>query len=117
MNICFDGIGDMVATFAVEKGAELAMGDAVAAVDNATVGLGADGGLPCGVVVSVEEDGCAAVQVGGFACVKYSGTAPAAGWANLCVDGTGKVKVTSGSGIHVLVAAVDTAAMTAVIKL
>ena len=58
-----------------------------------------------------------AVQLGGLAEVKFSGTtAPVAGWATLTADGKGGV-CTAQSGQTCLVAAVDETAGTCVIKL
>ena len=116
MNICFEGIGEVVATFRVEDGAELSAGQAVALVGSGEVGMGADGDALCGVVVHAEEDGCAAVQVAGMRKVGFTGTAPAIGWTGIAVDGTGKIKADEG-GVKRMVAAVDTVDGTAVIKL
>lgn len=116
MNICFEGIGEVAATFCMEEGAELTAGQAVTLVSGGTVGLGADGNALCGVVICAEEDGCAAVQVGGMGKVGYTGTAPAIGWNTLAVDGTGKVK-TGENGMSCMVISVDAEENTAVIKL
>lgn len=116
MSVCFEGIGQTVATFLVEEGCELTCGDAVALTSDAAVGLGESGGHLCGVVVSVDEDGCAGVQVDGFAKVAYTGTAPAVGVNGLGVDGEGGVCAVDGGGEY-LVASVDTAEQTCVVKL
>ena len=116
MNICFEGIGEAVATFCVEDGTELTAGQAVALVGNGEVGMGADGDALCGVVVHAEKDGCAAVQVDGMCKVGFTGVAPAIGWTGIAVDGTGKVKAAEG-GMKCMVIAVDTEDGTAVIKL
>ena len=116
MNICFEGIGEVVATFCVEDGAELTAGQAVALVGDGEVGMGADGDVLCGVVIHAEEDGCAAVQVGGMCKVNYAGAAPAIGWTGIAVDGTGKIK-TAEDGVKCMVISVDAEAGTAVIKL
>ena len=117
MNIGFQGIGEVAATFKVKEGAELNHGDAVVITGNGEVGFGSEGGKVCGVVLHVDEDGYAGVQIGGLAEVGYSGTAPAVGWAMLCTDGEGKVKTTDADGVSCMVVSIDADAMTAVIKL
>ena len=116
MNICFEGIGEVVATFRVEDGTELNAGQAVALVGSGEVGMGSEGDALCGVVVNAEEDGCAAVQVDGMCKVGFVGTAPAIGWTGIAVDGTGKIKAAEG-GMKCMVAMVDVEAGTAIIKL
>ena len=74
----------------------------------------------CGVVRAVAHDGKACtVQLGGLASVKYSGTAPAVGYAELMADGSGGVSKPgeNQSGSSYLVLSVDSAADKAVIKL
>ena len=116
MNICFEGIGEVTATFRVKEGEKPAAGQAVTLTGSGEVGLGTDGAALCGVAVGVDEDGCAAVQVGGMCRVGYSGAAPAAGWTGIAVDGAGKIKAAE-SGVKCMVAAVDAGNKTAVIKL
>ena len=109
MEICFEGIGQVAATFQVS-------GENV--LDNGTVGLGADGGALCGVVLCGVRGGAAAVQIGGTAKVSYSGTtAPAAGWQSLALDGAGGVKTVTTGGLNCLVLAVDKDEKSAVVKL
>ena len=118
MNISFDGIGEVIATFAAEDAAALAPGDAVVMTGDGEVGLGETGGQLCGVVVTVAGDGYAGVQIDGLAQVNYSGTtAPAVGWELLSTDGTGSVKAVETGGVACLVISVDEEAKTAVIKL
>ena len=90
---------------------------AVTLTDDGTVGLGADGGLPCGVVLGGVRDGAAAVQIGGAVKAAYSGTAPKAGWQGLALDGTGGVRTAATGGLNCLVLAVDEDEGIAVIKL
>ena len=116
MNICFEGIGEVAATFCVEDGIELTAGQAVTLVGDSEVGMGTDGDALSGVVIHAEKDGCAAVQVGGMCKVKFTDAAPAIGWTGIAVDGTGKVKVAEG-GMKCMVISVDAEAGTAVIKL
>lgn len=127
MDICFEGVGQTAATFLVED--EVTPGTVVTMTGNGTVGLGEAADLPCGVVLGGVRGGAAAVQIGGAAEVAYSGgTALAAGWQELVLDGEGGVRLadkttdeTSGktaeSGLPCLVLKVDTTAKTAVIKL
>ena len=114
MEISFEGIGQVAATFAVDGAVEPGM--AVALTGDSTVGAGEAEALPCGVVLSVRED-MAAVQIAGLAQVGYSGTAPEAGWVSVACDGAGKLKTVTSGGMSCLVVSVDTAAKTAVIKL
>ena len=74
---------------------------------------------PCTVVQTktVESDGYAAVQIGGFAEGKVSGEGVSAGMVKLSADGSGGVKLDAGAGVEYLVAAVDSAAGTAVVLL
>lgn len=126
MDICFEGVGQVAATFQVNG--EVQPGMAVALTADGTVGPGTAGGLPCGVLLGGVRGGAAAVQIGGVAQVSYSGTAPAVGWQELVLDGEGGVRAanktadaatgkTAESGLHCLVLSVDTTGNTAVIKL
>ena len=72
------------------------------------------------MVRAVAHDGKACtVQLGGLASGKYSGTAPAVGYAELVADGSGGVSKPgeNQSGSSYLVLSVDSAANKAVIKL
>ena len=97
MELSFDGIGQVAATFQTEAQeaedtAKLSTGHVVALTAANTVGFGTAGAAPCGVVLALEGDQTAAVQVEGFARVSYSGAAaPAVGWTSLGVDGSGGV--------------------------
>ena len=122
MELSYEGIGQVAATFETqavqEDGKALAIGDVVALTAGGTVGFGTAGAAPCGVVLTLEGDQKAAVQVGGFVQVAYTGdTAPALGWTALGVNGTGGVQTVSTGGRDCLVVQVDAAAKTAVIKL
>ena len=110
MDICFEGIGQMVATFATGK--TLIPGMAVTMTGNGEVGLGEEDGKPlCGVTVSAARGGAAAVQIGGVVKVGYSGgDVPQVGWQKLACDGKGGVKTADGAdGVKYLVLAVDEA--------
>ena len=69
----------------------------------------------CGLVLHV-RGGNAAVQVGGFAQMGYTGNVPAMGYTKLSADGTGGVKGDT-AGTEYLVAAVDTVKKTVTILL
>lgn len=114
MKISFEGIGQIVATFAMASGVEAGM--AVAVTADGTVGKGTAGAAPCGVVLAAREDSCA-VQVGGFVRVAYTGTAPTVGYGTIGLDGNGGIKTVSTGGLTCLIAQVDTDGKTAVIKL
>ena len=120
MELSYEGIGQVAATFATQETEEapLAIGHAVTLTAAETVGLGSAGGALCGVIAGLEKDQKAAVQVEGFVTVAYTGSAaPAVGWTGLAVDGAGGVQAASSGGRSCLVVRVDTAAKTAVIKL
>ncbi len=109
MSISYEGIGEWCATFVCGAVSE---GDIVKVSANGTVGK-------C-MVRAVAHDGKACtVQLGGLASVKYSGTAPAVGYAELVADGSGGVSKPgeNQSGSSYLVLSVDSAADKAVIKL
>ena len=110
MNVSFEEIGRLTVTFA-HGGCEAGQVCRVSA--NGTVAPCADGDKFCGVIEGVRGS-FAAVQVAGFAAVKFSGDV-AAGYVSLCADGSGGVK--SGDGREHLVVSVDETAKTAVIKL
>ena len=113
MEISFEGIGQVAATFAAAEGIEAGM--AVALTADSTIGMGKGGDAPCGKVLSV-KNGMAAVQISGMMGVGYSGSAPAIGMNTIAVDGSGKIKTATG-GISCMVMSVNTADGTAVIKL
>lgn len=113
MDICFEGVGQVAATFRVE-GENVRTGMAVSLTGDGTVGLGSDGDAVCGVLLGSVRGGAAAVQIGGVAQVDYSGTAPKVGWQELACDGNGGVKTKAG-GAKCLVLAVDE--KSAVVKL
>ena len=120
MDICFEGIGQMAATFAAKE--ELAPGMAVTLTDSGEVGLGEDGEPLCGVTVGASRNGAVAVQIGGVVKVGCSGTAPEVGWQELACDGKGGAKTADDTaletgGMKVLVLAVDEAEKTVAVKL
>lgn len=116
MDICFEGVGQVAATFRV-AGENVQPGMAVTFTDNGTVGLGTDGDLPCGVLLGGARGGAAAVQIGGAVKAAYTGTAPKAGWQKLVLDGKGCIRTVTTGGLNCLVLAADEDNSTAVIKL
>ena len=110
MNVSFEDIGRLSVTFG-QEGCEGGMVCRVGG--NGLVVPCADGDKFCGIVEHVRGNH-AAVQVAGFAEVACTG-AVAAGYVNLCADGTGGVK--AGEGKEYLVVSVNENAKTAVIKL
>ena len=116
MDICFEGIGQMVATFATEE--ELTPGMAVTLKKSGTVGLGDGDDAVCGVTVGAHRNGAVAVQIGGVVKVGYSdGSDPEVGCTMLACNGEGKVAVSEKDGAGCLVLAVDKNEKTVVIKL
>ena len=113
MEISFEGIGQVAATFAAADNVQPGM--AVALTGDSTVGLVKAGDVPCGMVLSV-KGGMAAVQVAGMAKVGYSGTAPTVGYGAIACDGAGKIKTVTTGGINCLILSVNTGDSTAVIK-
>ena len=103
--ISFEGIGEVVATFACGEG--VIAGQVVKVTEDCTVGPCSDGEKFCGVALSAEV-GYAAVQLGGLVKVPASGGSMAAGWCKLSADGSGGVKLDSSAGTEYLVARVET---------
>lgn len=110
MNISFEEIGRLTVTFAREN---CGSGQVCKLGGNGIVAACAENDRFCGVVEGVRGN-YAAVQVEGFATVKFSGSM-SVGYVNLCADGNGGVK--AGQGREYLVVSVDEAAGTAVMKL
>ncbi len=113
MNVAFDGIGAVMATFLTEE--DVTGGEVVKVTANGTVGLCSEGDAFFGVAL-VPTDGAAAVQVSGFMTVHCDSGVPALGYVTLCADGNGGIK-TAASGTAVQVVAVDETNLTAVIYL
>lgn len=104
--IAFEGIGEVRATFYAADG--VAEGQVVKVTENGTVGLCAAGESFCGVARSA-WDGCAGVQVGGFAEVSTQDANVTAGYVALVADGNGGVKKAGDgeNGRELLVVLVD----------
>lgn len=115
MNVSYDGVGQVCATFLGEK---LAEGHVVKLTGNGTVGECAAGDAFCGVTTHCCDDACT-VQVCVFVTVGYSDAAPAVGWAALLADGQGGVKAAAAgeSGRQMPVVDVNTAEKTVTILL
>ena len=111
MNVSFEEIGHLSASFACETGKP---GQVCKVSANGQVAPCADGDSFCGVIEVVRK-GVAGVQLHGFAELSYTGAAPALGYTGLQADGKGGVKA-AGSRTY-LVVSVDTAARTATIEL
>jgi len=111
MNVSFEGIGYLSATFAAESGQA---GQVCKVTADGTVAPCGENEAFCGVMEGI-RGGITGVQLHGFATVSYTGSAPNLGYCNLAADGNGGVK--AGSGKEYLVVSVDEAAMTATIEL
>ena len=107
MEICFEGVGQVAATFRVDDDEDIKAGMAVTLTGNGTVGLGGGDKAVCGVLLGSVRGGAAAVQIGGVAKVSYSDEEDLnVGWQELVCDGKGGVKTKAG-GTKCLVLAVD----------
>jgi hypothetical protein len=113
MNIAFDGIHEVVATFLAEDG--LVPGQVVKVTANGTVGPCSSGDGFCGQVLSLRQ-GAAAVQLGGFLQVSCANGCPSLGKAAVVSDGSGGIKTGNG-GLVVQVVSVDNDSKTATIYL
>ena len=112
MDICFEGIGQVVATFRVKDGENVQAGMAVSLTDNGEVGMsGKEDSSPlCGVTVGAVRNGAVAVQIGGVVKVSCSDDELELGWQELVCDGDGGVKTADETGgMKFLVLAVDEA--------
>lgn len=112
MNISYEGIGYLGVTFPAEKDVT---GQVCAMGDDGRVTSCSTGDCFIGVMESY-RDGRAAVQLHGFAKVRYTGSNLSLGFSMLSGDGGGGVKMNV-DGREYLVVQVDTAAKTAVIEL
>lgn len=107
MSVSFGGFNENSATFKATE--EIARGTAVKMSESGTVAPCSDGDVFCGIANEC-SGGYASVQLSGSVTVKFSGTAPETGYANL-VCGSEGVKA-DGSGREYLVVAVDETAST-----
>ena len=103
MAISFDAIGEKYVTFAAGENAEAGK---VCKVDaEQTVNACAQGDAFCGVIANVRGD-AAAVIMGGYTEIVYSGSVPGYGYVKLAADANGGVKADDG-GREYLVVHVD----------
>ena len=92
MAISFEGIGEVVATFANDATNPAGCGNPCTIVENGTVALSAERDRFAGVVIHT-RGGKAAVQLKGYVSVAYIGGDPDLGWCRLVADGEGGVKI------------------------
>lgn len=104
MDISLNGYGENAATFKAQDG--VTVGAPVKMAANGTVGACAAGDAFCGVALNL-HGGYAAVQLGGYTQVHYTGTAPAVGYQTLAADASGTVKAVTTGGRSILVTDVD----------
>lgn len=109
MSVSLKGYNQNGVTLIAASG--LKKGDLVKISANSTAAPCASGNIPCGICINTDGK-YACIQLGGYAKVKYSGTAPALGNAVVAADGNGGVK-TATNGMSVLVVSVNTADTTA----
>ncbi len=112
MKVSFDGIGERLVTFLANN---VTKGHVVRISAAGTVSECAANGAFDGVCIFT-EDGTAAVRLGGFVTVGYSGSAPGYGRAVLVANGLGGVKAAESGDTYVVVDK-DTAAHTVTIIL
>lgn len=93
MAVSFQGFHETAATFDVSG--NLTEGAPVKLSGNGEVTACGASDAFCGVALAVRE-GLATVQLGGYAVVNYTGTAPSVGYNELAADGQGGVKLLSG---------------------
>lgn len=106
MNISFEGIGQNVVTFMCED--DVKGGCAVKVSSDKTAAKCEDGDIFAGIACCDAEGGAAAVVIGGYVTVPYTGAAPAYGYVTVAADATGGVK-TADNGRNVIVCEIDTA--------
>lgn len=90
MSVAFNGMGSMVVTFQANS----ATAGKIAGMAGNNMVANASGGVaPVGIILN-KRGNHAAVQIQGYAQVKYSGdTAPSLGWNQLVTDGTGGLRL------------------------
>ena len=102
--ISFEGIGEVVATFACTE--EVLAGQTVGITGDGTVGRCGDGQRFCGVTLSADS-GYAAVQIAGLVKLPVSGEGVVPGWCKLSADGSGGAKLDAAGGTDYLVVRVE----------
>ena len=103
--VSFKGIGQWCATF---MGAQLQEGSVVKVNANGEAAACENGEAFIGAVICTDGE-AATVQLGGFAEVSYSGTAPALGYTGLVADGKGGVQAGESGEKHWVVDKDETA--------
>lgn len=101
--VSFEAIGQVAATFYAADGVKA--GQVVKLSADSTVAPCAEGEKFVGVAVTDAKDGCAGVQVAGFAVIPCADETVKAGYVSLAADGNGGVK--KADGAEYLVAAVN----------
>ena len=96
MNVSFQGFGEQVLTFETDE--ELKAGIPVKVTESGKVAACGDGESFAGVTVSPSREGLAAVQMGGYVRMKYTGTAPAFNRTVVTADASGGIKAASAAG-------------------
>ena len=112
MRISYEGIGHVSVTFPME---DCIIGEVCKFNDEGSIYTCSDGEAFVGIAESISAY-AAAVQIHGFAKVKYTGEAPTPGYDKLCANGKGGVRVNE-DGREYLVVEVDYEASTAIIEL
>lgn len=87
--VTFEGMGSLVVTFQAETATA---GYVAAMIGGNTVANASSGAAPVGIILN-KRNGCAAVQLRGYAQVKCGGASvPGLGWNQLVADGTGGLR-------------------------
>ena len=104
MNYCYNGIGEISATFGLKDGASIPVGAPVKMTGYGEVAACENGDEFIGFVESC-RGGCVAVQLCGCVEAVYSGAEPAAGYVKLVADGAGGICAGEGREYLVMAAA------------
>lgn len=110
MKVSFEGIGESVVTFYNSKTSAAVAGAPIKMGGNGEVSACADGERFFGVALACDSD-FAAIQMGGYVELGFTGSAPAVGYIKLVSNGAGGVK-TAETGREFLVVDVDTVGKT-----
>lgn len=104
MSISLNGYEDKVVTLEATSG--VAKGDLVKIGANKKVAKCSNGDAFSGVVLSV-KNGYAAVKIGGYVSLPYSGTFATLGYQVLASDGSNAVKTVVSGGRTILIVDID----------
>ena len=103
MNVSLNGFNESMLTFSANE--EIKVGAPVKITNNNTVSACEDGDAPVGFLIN--QNGCVAgVMMTGYFEKTYSGEDITVGYAEICADQNGDVKM--GDGVKVIVTKVDT---------